>query len=71
MTSEEQAALKKRLMTMIVIDGLLGMTAVASAVGAFVFKVEPLKAVFVVALLGAFAMQFWFIAGVRRAKRGV
>ncbi len=62
---------KRRLKTMVAIDAVCGVVAVAAAYGAFAKGVGWLVFVFVAALLVGLAAQIWFIVGLRPAKKGV
>jgi hypothetical protein len=59
-----------RFIAMIFLNILFGVMAIAAAVGTFVMGIEPMIFAFVGAIAGAFGVQLWFIAGVRRAKKG-
>jgi hypothetical protein len=58
-------------MAMAAIDVVAVVVAAVSAVGAFAYGVDWLTAVFAGALLAGFGAQIWFIAGLRRASKGV
>jgi hypothetical protein len=62
---------KGRLKVMLAVDAVAVLLAVAAAVGSFGFGIEWMAAVFVAALAAGFAAQIWFIAGLRRADKGV
>jgi hypothetical protein len=65
------AVAKKRLVTMLAIDGVCMLIAVAAAVGAFAQGIGWLQWLFGVAIAVGFGAQIWFIAGFARAKKGV
>jgi hypothetical protein len=62
---------KKRLVTMLAIDGVCMLIAIAAAVGAFGYGIDALMWLFGVAVVAGFGAQIWFIAALRRAGRGV
>ena len=70
MTLDVDAA-KKRLVTMLAIDGVCMLIAIAAAVGAFAFGQAWLQWVFGLAVIAGFGAQIWFIAALRRAGKGV
>ena len=69
MTEVEQG--RKRLFTMLAVDGVCAMVAIAALAGAFFTGQDALFWVFGLALAGGFAAQIWFIAGFKSAKQGV
>jgi hypothetical protein len=69
--SIDLAQAKRRMMIMIAIDGVAFVVAMAAAIGAFGYHLAWLTPVFIGALLIGFGAQFWFIAGFRRANKGV
>jgi len=64
------AVIKKRRAVMMVANVVAALTALAALVGYFKFALEWALVVFVVALLGGFAAQIWFIAGLRGPGKG-
>jgi hypothetical protein len=62
---------RKRIWIMAAVIVLATIVAVPSAIGAFAMGINWLSAVFVAALAAGFGAQIWFIAGLRRAKKGV
>ena len=69
MTEVEQG--RKRLFTMLAVDGVCVVVAVASLLGAFFTGHDVLFWVFGAALAAGFSAQIWFIAGFKPAKQGV
>jgi hypothetical protein len=69
--SADVAVLKRRLMVMLALDAVCLVMAIAAAVGAFFYGIAWLQWVFAAALAGGFGAQIWFIAGFRRATKGV
>jgi hypothetical protein len=64
-------AAKKRLVTMLAIDGVCMLVAIVAAVGAFAYGVGWLNWLFGLAIVAGFGAQIWFIAALRRAGKGV
>jgi hypothetical protein len=62
---------KKRLVTMLAINGVCMVVAIAAAVGAFGYGIAALIWLFGLAVVTGFGAQIWFIAALRRAGRGV
>jgi len=62
---------KGRLKVMAIIDLVAVIIACGAAVGSFMYGVGWLTIVFVAALVVGFGAQIWFIAGLRRADKGV
>ena len=69
MTLDMQRA-KKRLVAMVLVDGVCLAIAAAGAVGAFVQGVDSMKWLFGAGMAGALASQIWLIAGFRRMSGG-
>lgn len=64
------ATFKKRRTIMMVVNVLAAVTALAAAIGYFKFALDWALVVFVAALVGGFATQIWFIAGLRGPGKG-
>jgi CHASE2 domain-containing sensor protein len=64
------AAVKRRRSIMLAVNGLAVLGAAAAAVGYFVYAQSWALLVFVAALLAGFAAQIWFIAGLRKPRKG-
>jgi hypothetical protein len=64
------AKVKKRLMVMLVVNGIAAMAAVAGAIGYFKYEQSWALIAFAVALGLGFGSQIWMIAGLRRSGRG-
>ncbi|MBU1378057.1 MAG: hypothetical protein KKE02_09360 [Alphaproteobacteria bacterium] len=62
--------IKKRRTVMMIVNVLSATTALAAAVAYFKFALDWALVIFVVALLGGFATQIWFIAGLRGPGKG-
>lgn len=62
--------IKKRRTTMMVVNVLAALIAVASIVAYFKLQLGWALIVFVVALLAGFATQIWFIAGLKGPGKG-
>ncbi len=58
---------KRRLITMIVVDGVCMLVAVAAGIGAFAYGIEALQWLFAGAVVAGFGAQIWFMAGLRRS----
>jgi hypothetical protein len=69
--SLDVAAAKRRLLVMGVVNALSVVVALAAIVGFFKFGLDWALFVFAAALVAGFAAQIWFIAGLRRANKGV
>jgi len=65
------AQAKRRLVVMLALDVVLAVVAIAAAVAGEVYDIAWMTWLFVGAVLAGFAVQFWFIAGFRRANKGV
>ena len=63
--------IKKRLVVMLAINAVAALAAVGFALGHYVGGVDWMQWAFMAALGAGFAAQIWFIAGFRRAGRGV
>jgi hypothetical protein len=64
------ATIKKRRAVMMVVNVLAALTALAALVGYFKLALDWALIVFVAALVGGFAAQIWFIAGLRGPGKG-
>jgi ABC-type thiamin/hydroxymethylpyrimidine transport system permease subunit len=64
------AAVKRRRSIMLAVNGLAVLGAAAAAVGYFVYAQSWALLVFVAALLAGFGAQIWFIAGLRKPRKG-
>ena len=62
--------IKKRRGQMMVVNVVATLVAVAAAVGYFKFALDWALIVLVAALVGGFAAQIWFIAGLRGPGKG-
>lgn len=60
-----------RLIALVAVDGLATLVAAVAAFAATTLHQNIYWAVFGAAVIAGFAAQFWFIAGLRRAKQGV
>ncbi|MDP3659855.1 hypothetical protein [Phenylobacterium sp.] len=69
--TEQMQAMKRRLIVMLAIDGVCALIAGAAAIGFFMQGVGWMQWAFMAALGVGFAAQIWFIAGFRRANKGV
>ena len=67
----DMTSTKGRLIALISADGLATVTAGGAAWAASTLHQNVYWAVFGLAVIVGFAAQFWFIAGLRRAKQGV
>ena len=68
--SLDVAAIKKRRMVMMVANGVAAVIAVASIVAYFQLQLGWALIPLVVALMGGFAAQIWFIAGLKGPGKG-
>jgi uncharacterized membrane protein len=68
--SLDVATIKKRRTIMMVANVLAALIAVASIVAYFQLQLGWALVVFVAALLGGFAAQIWFIAGLKGPGKG-
>jgi hypothetical protein len=68
--SLDVATIKKRRTIMMVANVLAALIAVASIVAYFQLQLGWALIVFVVALLGGFGAQIWFIAGLKGPGKG-
>ena len=68
--SLDVATIKKRRTIMMVVNVLAALTALAALVGYFKLALDWALIVFVAALVGGFAAQIWFIAGLRGPGKG-
>jgi hypothetical protein len=62
------AAAKGRLITMIIVDAVCVLIAVAAGFGYFVKGLDWAIYLMVIALAAAFASQIWFVLGLRAQK---
>ncbi len=60
-----------RLVAMVAVEGMATVTAGGAVYLAFTQHQYAYWALFGAAVIAGFAGQFWFIAGLRRAKQGV
>jgi hypothetical protein len=67
----DPANIKRRFKVMIVGDTIAMLAAAVLAYGYFARGVQWMLPAFVAALVGGFAVQIWFIAGLGRADKGV
>ncbi len=65
------AALKKRRTIMMAVNAVAVLTALAAIFAFLKLGLDWALIVFVAALLVGFGAQIWFIAGLRRANKGV
>jgi hypothetical protein len=68
--SLDVATIKKRRTIMMVVNVLAALTALAALVAYFKLALDWALIVFVAALVGGFAAQIWFIAGLRGPGKG-
>ncbi|HEY0646604.1 hypothetical protein [Phenylobacterium sp.] len=68
--SLDVATIKKRRTIMMVANVLAALIAIGSIVAYFQLQLSWALIVFVVALLGGFATQIWFIAGLKGPGKG-
>lgn len=68
--SLDVATIKKRRAVMMVVNVLAALIAIASIVAYFQLQLGWALIVFVAALLGGFATQIWFIAGLKGPGKG-
>jgi hypothetical protein len=68
--SLDVATIKKRRTIMMVVNVLAAFIALAALAAYFKFALGWALIVFVVALVGGFATQIWFIAGLRGPGKG-
>ena len=69
--SLDPATAKRRMAVMGAINVVAVLAALAAIVGYFKFGASWALIVFVAALVAGFGAQIWFIAGLRRANKGV
>jgi len=68
--SLDVATIRKRRTIMMVVNALAALIAAAAAVGYFKFALDWALIALVAALVGGFAAQIWFIAGLRGPGKG-
>ena len=60
---------RRRLITMVVVDGICFLIAFAAIVGDFGFHIGWMRWVFLGAVVAGFAAQGWLVAGMSGKKR--